>query len=257
MSLAYPSAERYADLADMKNHYSPILLCCAVFLLAACAGQKSRVIFRPNPEQDKQHELVSPLESWQIIESRNGRGESGIPEWVHRYFESKHLGIETLDEYGGKYVFVGENWGENINILRQWADGFTGIYDLPRLVAARVERRLVSSAALYPDDEYGQYFETLIKRVADGEFSGAVKEQTYWVKRARPPGGNEEEGEEEPDQMNNAAELYEYLVLISIDSETLQDQLRQIMTGIKTTVPPTRDQAAAINRIQQAFFEGF
>ena len=248
--------EGYADLTNMKKQYGTVLL-CAVFILAACAGQRSKVIFRPDPGEDRQLHPSNPLESWQIIETRNGSGDRGIPEWVRRFFENRIHGIESMDEYTGKYVFIGENWGENLFSLRQWADGFTEVYDLPRLVAARVERRLVSSASLYPDDEYGQYFETLIKKVADGEFSGAVKEQTYWVKRARPPGGNEEEGEEEPDQLNNAAELYEYLVLISIDTETLQGQLRQIMTGIKTTVPPTRDQAAAINRIQQAFFEGF
>jgi hypothetical protein len=50
---------------------------------------------------------------------------------------------------------------------------------------------------------------------------------------------------------------YEFFVLISVDKETLQKQIQEIMTNIKTKVPPTRDQAAAITKIKNTFFEGF
>ncbi|MCL1837100.1 MAG: hypothetical protein FWG46_06100 [Treponema sp.] len=231
--------------------YRPIFLCAAL-LLAACAGQKNKIIFRPDPSQDEHYGRTNTFESWQIIESESGPGERGIPEWVRRYLAGDGRGIELMDQFSGKYIFVGENQGDNINSLRQWANGFTAAYDLPRLVAARVERRLVSSAALYPDDEYGQYFENLIKKVSDGEYPGAVKEQTYWVRRMRIIGEDDGGGE-----IDRITELYEYMVLTSIDIETLRAQLRQIMAGIRTATPPTRDQAAAISRIQQTFFEGF
>ena len=231
--------------------YRPLLLCAAL-LFASCAGQKSRIIFRPDPSQDGQYGRTDTLQSWLIIESENGPGESGIPEWARRYLAGEERLIESLDQFSGKYIFVGENRGESFNSLRQWANAFTAMYDLPRLIAARVERRLVSSASLYPDDEYGQYFENLIKKVSDGEYPGAIKEQIYWVRRMKVSGDDEETG-----NTDGITELYEYLVLISIDSETLRAQLRQIMAGIKTASPPTRDQAAAINRIQQTFFEGF
>lgn len=230
----------------------PVLLLTAL-IFAACAGQKNRIIFRPDPAQNG--EKTDPLESWLIIESQNGPGEYGMPEWVSRYFEDETRGIESLDRYSGKYVFIGNNRGENIYALRQWANGFTVLHDLPGLVAVRVERRLVASASLYPDDEYGQYFESLIKKVSDGEYPGAIKEETYWVKRMKIPGTGEDDFE--LPQTNTVTELYEYLVLISADTEALQSQLRQIMTGIKTTVPPAKDQAAAINKVQQTFFEGF
>ena len=245
----------YADFIDMKR-YSLVLLCTA-FMLAACAGQKGKIIFYPDPGQDKQPDPIYPLKSWQIIESENGLGETEIPEWVRSYFDGEARRVESLDQYGGKYVFIGENWGENLNALQQWASNFTTLHDLPRLIAARVERRLVSAASLYPDDEYGQYFENLIKKVSDGEYHGAVKEQTFWVKRELTGGIAEDIDDAEPEQMETATELYEYLILISIDNSTLQSQLRQIMRDIKTTVPPTREQTIAITRIQQTFFEGF
>ena len=237
----------------------------AASLLFACAGQKG-IIFLPDPALDRQ-ELIDPLESWQIIESQNGSGETGIPEWVRRYYNKEiygaaFWGIESLDQYSGKYIFTGENRGENYNALLQWANGFTAEHDLPRLVAARVERRLVSSASLYPDDEYGQFFENLIKKVSDGEYPGAVKEQTFWVKRkmiptnAESPDGEIPAGDEQP-QTDAITERYEFLVLISINREALQKQLQEIMAGIKTIITPTRDQTAKINKVQQTFFEGF
>ena len=234
------------------KRYSLLLL--AAFTLAACTGQKGRVIFRPDPGQARHQEPINPIESWQIVGSENGLGETGIPDWVRRYFNGNIYGVETIDRFSGKYVFVGGNRGENIHALQQWANGFTAQHDLPRLVTARVERRLVSSASLYPDDEYGQYFEMLIKAVSDGEYPGAVKEETFWVKRKMIP--TDTEDGDQP-LVDTVMELYEFLVLISIDRETLQKQLREIMAGIQTPSRPTRDQAAAINRIQQTFFEGF
>jgi len=237
----------------MKRHG---LLLLAALMLAACTGQQSRFIIRPDPEQGRQQMPVDSIDSWQIIESQNGMGETDLPDWVRRYYDSGIHGVEALDRYIGRYVFIGENRGENISALQQWANGFTVQHDLPRLVAARAEHRLVSPASLYPDDEYGQFFESLIKQVSDGEYPGAVKEDTFWLKRKMAPAsaGNDT-GNDVP--QTAATELYEFLVLLSIDDEALQNQIRAIMAGIKTTVPPTRDQAASISRIRQAFFVGF
>ncbi|MDR1858176.1 MAG: hypothetical protein LBQ69_01765 [Treponema sp.] len=231
------------------------LLFLAVLVLAACAGQRKRIIIRPDPGEDRQQKPVDSIESWQVIESQSGQGDDDIPDWVYRYYVSGIHGIEALDRYSDKYVFIGETRGGNMHALRQWANGFTVQHDLPRLVAARVEHRLVSPASLYPDDEYGQYFEMLIKAVSNEEFPEAVKEETFWVKRRMVP-ASAEDGDNPP-QAETATELYEFLVLISIDGESLKNQLREIMAGIQTKVPPTRDQAASISRIRQAFFVGF
>ena len=222
-------------------------------MLAACTGQQHKIIIRPDPGQDRHHEPVDSLESWQIIETRSGPGETGIPEWARHYYGGSIRGLEDMDRYSGRYVFVGENRGENLNALQQWANAFTVQHDLPRLVAARVERKLVSSATLYPDDEYGQYFESLIKQVSNGEYPGAVKEDTFWVKRRMVPSS----ADDGLPQTAGPSELYVFLVLISIDDEMLQNQLREIMASIRTTVSPTRDQAAAISRVRQSFFVGF
>ena len=237
--------------------YVPVLPLMFFFVFASCAGQHSKVIFRPENGQDQKQEQTDPLESWQIIESQNGTGDTGIPGWVRQYYDGDISGIESSEPYAGKYVFVGDNRGENFNALQRWANGFTAAQDLPGLVAQRVEQRLISQASLYPDDEYGEFFVTMIRNISDGEYSGAEKDQTFWIKRKVIVVNEEIEIDAEYPRAQTIAERYEFQVLLSIDREILQRQIREIMNAAKASSTATREQAAAINRVQQNFFEGF
>jgi len=233
----------------MKKH---ALLWLTVILFAACSSQK-KVIFLPDSTQNTQESSL--LDSWQIIESQSGSADAGIPEWVRCYMNGNAEEIEALDAYYGKYVFIGKTRGDNFSALQQWANRFTVEQDLPRLVVRRVERRLVAAAVLYPDDEYGEYFAQMIKKISDEEYPEAVKEQTFWTKQKKIPVVTEDDAEPEVPQA--ALERYEFLVLITISKDLLQAKIQNIMAGIKPAATPTKDQAAAINRIRQAFFEGF
>jgi hypothetical protein len=241
------------------KHNNPTSFVIAVIisiLFAACAGQDNKIVFRPDTGNNPQEESRI-FDSWEIINSQNGQNPEDIPEWVRWYIDNKINEIEALDMFSGKYIFIGENGGSNLRALRQWANGFTIEQDLPRLITRRAERRLVSSASLYPDDEYGEFFEFLIREVSNGEFLGAGKEQTFWLLRKVVI--NEEtdgdiDAQPSPDTVQ---ERFEFFVLISVDKETLQKQIQEIMANIKTKVPPTREQAAAITKIKNTFFEGF
>jgi len=234
-----------------------IILLLPIILLAACVTKKDAVMFRPDPVQDKLQEQTSLPESWEIIRSQNGSPEKGIPTWLRGYLDRGIQGVESMDTYNGKYVFVGENRGNNINTLQQWADGFSTTQDLPRLIVQRVEKRLVASASLYPDDEYGEYFAYLIKKVSDEEFPEANKEQIFWIKQRKIPNSKENDENAETPPANDDLERYEFYVLITINKESLQGVIQKIMADIKTNTAPTKQQRAAINIINQTFFEGF
>jgi hypothetical protein len=238
----------------MKKNISVLLIITAV-LFTACVGQNSGIILRPEPER-KSPSQTGPQETWQIIESQNGLPENGIPEWVSLYLSEGIPGVESLDRYNGKYVFIGENRGINLTALKQWSKGFSAEQDFPRLLAQRVENRLTASASLYPDDEYGEYFERLIKLVSDAEYP-AAKEEHFWIKRIRIPDAVEDDPDSTGDQADSPTERYEFFILLDIDKDSLQNQIRQITAGLKTDRPPTREQAAAINRVQSSFFTGF
>jgi hypothetical protein len=236
---------------------SKIILLLPILFFTVCVTKKETVVFRPDPAQDKLQEQTSVSESWEIVKSQNGSPEKEIPVWLRSYLDKGIQGIESLDTYRGKYVFVGENRGNNINALQQWADGFTAAQDLPRLIVQRVEKRLVTSATLYPDDEYGEYFAYLIKKISDGEYPGADKEQTFWIRQKKIPGKVENDEYSETPPANDEIERYQFFILITIKKEALQEAIQKIMTNVKTNTAPTKQQKAAISNINQTFFEGF
>lgn len=213
-------------------------------------------MFIPDSVQGNAQEQDESSQSWEIIKSQNGSVENGIPAWLRNYLDRGIQGIESLDSYNGKYMFVGKNQGDNFNALQQWANGFTAVQDLPRLIVQRVEKRLVASAVLYPDDEYGEYFAYLIKKVSDGEYQEADKEQIFWIKQKKIPGSEEDADYPEAPSGENP-ERYVFFVLISIDKQVLQEKIQKIMTEIKTNAAPTKQQKTAINNINQTFFERF
>ena len=237
---------------------SPLIIC-------ACAGDK-KIVFHPEP--DPVPEQAESLESGQIIETQNGSADAPIPEWLGRFLDRSgdalRVGgirqVEALGAYGYRYVFIAENRGTNLHALRQWADRFTVAQDFPRLAALRIEKRLLAAASLYPDDEYGDFFEELIKNASDAEYPEAVKEEIFWIKR-RTSGG---ETAPEPDlygageaAVPAAPELYAFFVLISIDKDRLRARIQELLAQTQAGVHPTREQAAAIYRLRQHFFEGF
>lgn len=241
----------YRETPDKKY---TVLWLLVSFLFAGCAGQRESVILRPDPAQDISQEQTGPRETWQIIEAQDNADAAAIPDWVNFYLNNDIRGIEALDALSGRYVFVAGNRGDNFNALQQWANGFAIAQDLPYLIALRVEQRLVGAAALYPDDEYGEYFANMIKQVSDGEYTEALKEQTYWVKKSIQV-INTEYGETPPE--STEFERYEFMVLVTINKETLQENIKHIMANIKTAAAPTRNQAAAIKKINETFFEEF
>ncbi|MCL2193620.1 MAG: hypothetical protein FWB78_09525 [Treponema sp.] len=225
-------------------------------LFASCIGQPpQRVIVPRDPVGTRFQQWLDPLETWKIVESQNGIGDTDLPSWVRYFYTGRIWMIENMERFNEQYVFIGRNQGSNFNALRQWAQNFSPEQDLARLIVHRVEHRFVVGAALYPDDEYGDYFMRVIRQVSNESFPSAVKEEMFWVRREKV--SIDDDGFYDDPQIEIITERFEYLVLISIEKEMLQSRLRQIMETVRATVSPTREQAAAISNIQQTFFEGF
>jgi hypothetical protein len=220
---------------------APVFL-VLVFLFAACVNQNKKIVFHPEPPPE-QGRFSEPLD---ILESQNAG--MPLPEWVEAFLGGGIEAVEGMAQYQDSYVFIGKNRGANFKALQQWANVFSPVQDFPRLAVARIERRMLAAASLYPDDEYGDYFAALIKDASDAEYPQAVKGDIFWIKQRIETGGSEE---------IQLEEVYEFLVLISIDKTLLQSRVRELMAKAKPAIPPTRAQSAAINRVQQSFFEGF
>jgi hypothetical protein len=235
------AAQRSVGKSRRTPKIFPALACVLIF--SVCAGEPAKIIFPP--ENSPEPPGFQPENRGRIQNYQDAALGGTIPEWVNRFLLQGSRGVEDMEIYRDSYVFIGTNRGTNFNALGHWADGFTAVQDFPRLAAVRIEKRLLGAASLYPDDEYGDFFETLVKKAFDTVYAGAVKESSFWILRHY----DEEDA--------SVREQYEFFVLVRIGKSEFQAQVQVVMADIKTVNPPNRDQAAAINRVKVAFFEDF
>jgi hypothetical protein len=231
----------------MEKNYSIRILLASVLFFTGCVSQENKMIIHPEPVPEQQEE------TWQILESQNGPQNVSIPEWLSRFLAGGNREVEYMDRFQDSYVFVGKIEGNNFNALSQWAASFTVQQDLPRLIARRIENRMISAVSLYPDDEYGDFFAALVKTASDAEYSDINIIESFWIKRRIETKALDENLEENV----IIREQYDFFVLTSADKFRMQNKIRSIMESVKTPAPPTREQATAINRIKRNFFEGF
>jgi len=228
----------------MKKKLPAIFLFSAL-ILCSCGvrGKNSPLIILPDANNQIENNNFIGID--EIIETRNGEGNANLPGWLLSYNNGGNEAVEKMEQYYGKYCFVGRNEGYNFEALTSWADNYSETNAFTRLAAARIEKRLNFKIALYPDDEYGSFYEKFVKKSYDTEYTGASAEDTFWIKK---PGTSE---------ANGFQDIYEFFVFISIDKTIMQDIVKKMMMEANKTVNPTRAQNNAINNIQLHFFEGF
>ena len=190
-------------------------------------------------------EAVEAPREYEILDYKNKiRGEP-LPEWVSRWLDSDVHGVEAQSSYDGRFVFVHRNEGNSFNALTLWVENFSPERDFPRMAASRIEARF-SSSVVYPDEEYGDFFEILIRAASDAAWTGAVKEDDFWLHKKYLP----HEGEPE-------RESREFLILVTIEKPRFTTQLNAIFQTVNPNPPPTEAQIAAANRVKDRFYEGF
>ena len=173
--------------------------------------------------------------------------ENDMPQWMSRYIDAGLAGIEAMPEYQDRYVFVSRQVGSSLEPLRLWAAGFSVERDFPLLVSERIQERFIAGSGGNPAEEYGRYFEAVVKNAADATFEGASRESSFWIKKRIIEDGGE----------SLAREAYEYLIMTSINRETLQQQITMLLITTQPDKPPAREQSAASMRLRLNFYEGF
>jgi hypothetical protein len=219
---------------------SAAVLCGFFFTLLSCSSSPDTIPLQTAAETPKTEEAYR-------VTDFEGRAEGGdLPLWVGEYIERGIRGVETLEAYRDRYVFIGSGEGNNFNALRHWSRGFTVYHDFALLAAQRIEERFYYGTEYYPDDEYGRFFAEAMRRAYDGEYYGAIKEAIFWIKKQVFEGENQE----------SEAERYEFLVLVSIEKPDFETQVRDILS-VSPIPKPSKRQEAAIQRLRENFFENF
>lgn len=228
----------------MKKTILTLSLAAVALMAIGCASSPPPAQ-APAPAPKEAPKKAAP--KYDVLDTKTMALGGDIPEWVSVYVTDGVTGVEALPKFKDKYVFIGEDSGANKEALRQWATGFTVAQDLARLVSTRVQARFAGAAAGSPDDNYGRYFENVVKSASDATYSGARKESDFWIlKRYYKEDGKTVD-----------KEVYDYYVLVTIDKATLQKQLDAVLNGVQPDKPLTKEQQTAVDRVKQSFYEGF
>ena len=215
-------------------------LALAVLLLASsCILMPKNMVLSPD---DTPGQAEKP---YLITEHKNSAAGEEMPGWMTACIDGGIAGIESLPLFRNSYVFVAKNEGTSFNALNHWMEGFDADLDFPRLAASRIEARFLEAAPL-PDQEYGAFFEYLVRSASDYPWKGAVKADDYWIHKYYLHTGE-----------NDDKETWEFFILVSINRLVFQSQLEEVFGAVKPDPPLTKDQTNAVNRVKDRFFEGF
>jgi hypothetical protein len=229
----------------MKKKLSLAIFSLYALITFSCPGRNAPLVYIPEASNNK-IETDYSIGIDNIIETKSGKGKAGLPEWLVTFNNGGIEAVEKTEQYAGKYCFVGRNKNSNFDALTKWSENFPQTSAITRLAAARIESRLNLNITLYPDDEYGVYYERLIKKSFDMEYPDAVTEDIYWIKKT------------EISEANGLHDTYEFFAFVVIDKTIMQDIIRKMMAESRGLDDfPSRAQNNAINNIQLHFFEGF
>jgi hypothetical protein len=216
------------------------------FLIPALAVLFMACSSAPRTAPVKAPDYVEKTSAYELVDHKAKAVGQEVPDWVTLYISDGIHGVESLPEFQDKYVFVGEDSGSNLNALRQWTSGFTVNQEIARMVSTRVQAKFAGAAAGSPDAEYGRYFEDVVKSVGEASFSGARKENDYWLFK-RYFSANRK----------TVDQTYDFYVLVTIDKPILEQQINNVLNGVRVDQPLTREQETAVDRVKEAFYEGF
>jgi hypothetical protein len=152
-------------------------------------------------------------------------------------------------------VFISEERSSDLNALLEWAANVTAEQDFPQLVFQRAYKRLHYSLSISPYDEYGGFYEALLKAVADTRYSGAEKGDAFWIRKQYAARNEAEEtaGGLAPDGQKE----YTLFIVMLIPKVVLRGQLLMVMNEIKADKDLTRTQTQAVARLRNDFFLEF
>ncbi|GHU41451.1 hypothetical protein FACS1894190_09560 [Spirochaetia bacterium] len=178
-----------------------------------------------------------------IVETQNN---AEAPSWVTEYFFND---LQTIDRTRDDYVFIAEETSSNLKVLLQWEKNFFVEQDIRQLVFMRVYNRFIDNIRISPDEQYGIFFERVLKQTANVFWPDAQQIESFWAIVEYP----------RDSAQAGSVNFYKLLILNTIPKKTVQAELQSIMNGIQFAKKerPDKDQMIAINRIKNNFFDNF
>jgi hypothetical protein len=191
-------------------------------------AEHSPIAYTPEPPTPPPGTRNGTITGWQ----GKSQGER-LPAWLDMYIAGGIPSLESLPEFSDRYVFVAHADSGSLDALRYWLSSFDTTLDFPHLVFERIYARARSTLHLLPADEYGSWYETMLKAAASHTWTGAEADPacpSCWVER------------DKTDAEGASARQYTGYILLTVPRTVLDPQLTEFLNSIKLTEGLTRAQ---------------
>ncbi len=209
-----------------------VLAVCLLFASFSSAKEE------PKPEPV---ELTSVVTTKILDHKGASLGKTTLPQWIDAYMDFGARGVEKLADFAEEYCFVAEYQATNLNAGQAWLDGFEVPQVIARQLQSRVESLFVGAAVGAPEDDYGTYFENVVKTTTDVSFSGAKKIQDYWVLVRTY----------DPDIKNTYEDAYHLYVLYTMPKSLLDKQIANEIEKAMDDGEMTEAQKSAFDNVKK------
>ncbi|MDR2900167.1 MAG: M48 family metalloprotease [Treponema sp.] len=172
-----------------------------------------------------------------VVELENKGSIMNIPtpEWVSIYVEKGVSGLQALPAYRGKYCIVGEESGTNRQFVLAWADQASAQQRIGAMLRTNIASRYTAAvdanasssgaanSAVEATGDYNQEIDNIVNGLVNVSYSGAQRENDWWVYQRRY----------DPDHPEIYTDEYTALVLYTVPKTELN---RQIALALETSV---------------------
>lgn len=202
-----------------------------LLLLVGCASKKE-------PEAK---ELKGTVKTQVLEHKGTALAINELPIWVETYIQKGIPALEKMPDFTEDYCFVAEESGSNLNAVQAWVEGFNMPQLIARNISTRVEATFSGAASGSTDGAYGTYFEDVVKACSDITYSGARKQNDWWVLVRR---FDEKTSKKYVDE-------YRSYILYTIEKDLLDIQVLDVIEDTAKASDLTEDQNAAVNKVKQ------
>ncbi|MBN1798640.1 MAG: hypothetical protein JW822_08675 [Spirochaetales bacterium] len=212
----------------MKKYFIiPLLV-----LLLVAVGCKSTPKDKGNGDTTPTSDLMKPPPE-PIIISHQYKGLGEVPEWVLMPIGK----IEELPEHRGYYVFKESFSGRNLEGTKIQAQNFSVDDQIARMVSVRIQSKY-AGAIVGDSDMAEQYFEKVVKSIAEGRVGGSKKYDEYWVQRRYFK-----------DENTVDKEVFEYYLLVRVPMSEIKAAIARAFDGNK---PKSEEETRARDLVKDA-----
>lgn len=209
--------------------FTAVLVVCLLF--ASCAS---------TPDDPEPKQLTSKVTTEILEHKGTALGITTLPVWVSSYVELGVRGVEKLSDFSEEYCFVAEMTADNLNAGQAWLNGFEVPQIIARQLQSRVESLFVGAAVGAPEDDYGTYFENVVRTTTDVSFSGAKKVSDWWSLIRKY----------DPDIKKAYTDAYYIYVLYTMPKELLDRQLLDQIEKAEEDSEMSEAQRAAFDNVK-------